>query len=229
VIAGSQVFSLATGQQAIATVNGNPVASVVTPILAANSNIASAFAVHPSYFGIGEEGGEYTASGSGSQTITDTVNLTVDLTQLGTRQDLELGLFSGTAIGSGVSSLTFTVIGDGNTLVNQTFSGATATSDAVAFFTNHAIDLGSLASGPLSGNTLTLTLATSITVVASGEGFDAGFLIGDPPEAGAASVHHMASALASFGGEMGIVSSQRPAFSSYGQASPLTAPTAHFA
>ena len=92
------------------------------------------------------------------------------------------------------------MVGDGATLVSKTFSSVAA---ATAYFTNNALDLGSLASGPLSGNTLSLTITTSITMTHSGQGFDAGYLIGDPPSSGSGSVSQFASALAGFGAGAG--------------------------
>jgi hypothetical protein len=143
---GGSAAAFTTGEQAIATATGAPNLTSVNTVLGANSNIAAAFNhANPSYFAMGEVGGAYSSSGSGAQVDTSTINLSVDLTQLAARNDLELGLFSGTSSGAGWSSLHFTVVGDGNTLVDQTFATAAL---AVTYFTNHAIDLGSLSSGP---------------------------------------------------------------------------------
>jgi hypothetical protein len=98
------------------------------------------------------------------------------------------------------------VVGDGNTLVDQTFNTASA---AVTYFTNHAIDLGSLSSGALSGNTLSLTITETLTTTATGTSFDGGFLIGDPPPASGgakpnatgAPIDQLAQHMASFGAE----------------------------
>ena len=156
--------------------------------------------VHVSRYALGELGGRYSTGGSGLQTQTSSVDLTVDLTQLAARKDLELGLFSGAALGTGFQSLTFTVIGDGATLLTKTFTSAAA---AKTFFTNDAIDLGSLASGSLSGDTLSLSIQMSLTTTTAGQGFDAGFLVGDPPPASGGSVPGMASAMAGFGAAAG--------------------------
>jgi hypothetical protein len=148
---------------------------------------------------MGEVGGAYSSSGSSTQTDTSTINLSVDLTQLASRQDLELGLFNGTSSGPGFSGLTLTVVGDGNTLVNQTFNTAAA---AVAFFTNNAIDLGSLSSGPLSGNTLSLTITATLTTTAAGTSFDGGFLVGDPAALSQAAASFPSSTGANVGGSV---------------------------
>jgi hypothetical protein len=149
-----------------------------------------------SFFAIGEVGGAFSAGGSGTQTDTSTINLTVDLTQLASRQDLELGLFSGQSAGSGFSNLNLTVVADGNTLINQNFNQA----NAITEFTNKAIDLGSLSSGILSGNTLTLTITTTLVTTSAGTNFYGGFLVGDPPPGGGgASGGAAAAALANLG------------------------------
>ena len=53
----------------------------------------------PVYFGIAELGGAYSTSGSGSETETSPVHMTVDLTKAGTLHDLIIGFYSGTAAG----------------------------------------------------------------------------------------------------------------------------------
>jgi hypothetical protein len=211
--------AFSTASQSIATADAAPAISSVTTVLNANSNIKAAFTINPSYFGLGELGGRYSTGGSGVQIQTSNVNLTLDLTQLAVRKDLELGLFSGASFGTGFQSLTFTVVGDGATLLTKTFTSAAA---AKAFFTNDAIDLGSLASGPLSGNTLSLSIQMSLTTTSAGQGFDAGFLIGDPPPASGGSVSLMASAMANFGGNRGAGGFQ-PSFLDPGHPTPQRA------
>ncbi|HSZ11347.1 MAG TPA: bluetail domain-containing putative surface protein, partial [Rhizomicrobium sp.] len=95
--------------------------------------------------------------------------------------DLEIGLFGGIAQSSGFSTMSFTVSVNGAALISQTFPTAAA---AVTYFSNHAIDLASLA----SGNTLTVTISDSITMTGANQGFVGGFLIGDPPS-GSGSTH----------------------------------------
>ena len=152
-------------------------------ILAANSNISAAFGASPVYFSLGDMGGAYSAGGATTQTATDTLDLSVDLTQLAIRGDLILGLFDPTIEGTGFSSLTFTLTADGSIVENQTFTTVAA---AEAFFTNDAIDLGSLASGPLSGNTLTLQATLAVSFTTAGQGVYFGLITGDPPPASTA-------------------------------------------
>jgi hypothetical protein len=74
--------------QAVAQITAEPKTTDVNAINAANANINTAFHAGktPTYFGIGELGGEYATSGSGSETETASVHLTVDLTK-GTRKN----------------------------------------------------------------------------------------------------------------------------------------------
>ncbi len=169
-------------------------------VLAANANIAAAFGAAPTIFAIGEVGGAYAKSGgTGSLTSTTTFALTVDLTKLASRADLVAGFYDSLVVGYGFASLTFTLKGDGATLISQTFTTAAA---AQAFFTDEAIDLGSLISGPLSGNTLTLQATFSITTNTPGSGFYSQFIIGDPPPTAPApaSASRFVAAMVTLGG-----------------------------
>ena len=126
------------------------------------------------------------------------------------RQDLRLGLFNATVLGSGFTSLTVDLTADGQTLINQTF---TSVAQVLAFFSNpdgksnnQTIDLGnSLATGALSGNTLRLVATVTITTAKAGDGFYGGFIIGDPPGAsqGPASRGQFVQAMAGLGGGIG--------------------------
>jgi hypothetical protein len=171
---GTAASVFVTGEQAVAAVTGAPAPSSVTPILNGNSNIDAAVSPSPSFFAVGELGGAYSQGGSGSQVSTTSVNLTVNLAQLTAPQNLEIGLFDGTMVGSGFSSMTFTVMADGDTVLAQTFTDAAA---AAAFFSDSAIILGSLSSGPLSGSTLSLSITDSLTTTVAGSGFEADFLV----------------------------------------------------
>ncbi len=113
------------------------------------------------------------------------------------RQDLMVGFYHPTATGAGFTSLTFDIYADGVDVLHEVFSTVAA---ATSFFTNHAIDLGSLASGALSSDTLTLSAVMSITSSTVGSGFSAGMIFADPP-AGA----HVEHAIAASG-----IASDRP-------------------
>ena len=178
----AQGFTYQAG--AVAQQEAAPNAASVTAVMTANANIAAAFGASPSIFSIDEFGGSYAKSGgTGPQTITDSVTLGVDLTQVSPLGDLIVGFFNPVATGTAFTSLTFTLVADGDTaspLISETF---TTVADADAFFADTAIDLGSLASGALSGNPLTLTATFTLTTDAPGSGYYVQMIAGDPPAA----------------------------------------------
>jgi hypothetical protein len=164
--------------QAVAQITAEPKTTDVNAINAANANINTAFHTGktPVYFGIGELGGEYATGGSGPETETASVHLTVDLTKMASLHDLIIGFYGGTAAGAGFTSMSLDVKINGVDSVNNppTF---TSLGQANLFFQNHAVDFGAL-----SGTSLTLDISLSITESAAG-GYDFGMLIGDPPPA----------------------------------------------
>ena len=114
-------------QQAVALETGAPSSASTAAVLAANSNIKAAFGAAPVFFAIDELGGSYASSGgTTSETVVDTVSLTVDLTKLASKQNLVAGFYNATALGTGFTSLTFTLTGDGQTLINKTFTTLSA-------------------------------------------------------------------------------------------------------
>ncbi len=155
-----------------------PDAASVQGVMTDNANIATALGPSATIFGIGELGGAYASGGSGSETTTETLDLSLDPAQLASPQDLMVGFYNPTTVGSGFESLTFTLTGNGQTLVSKTF---TSLARAEQFFTDHAKDLGSLASGPLSGSSLDLVATLSLTTDAAGSGFYFQMITGDPP------------------------------------------------
>jgi hypothetical protein len=182
--------------QSEAQITAEPKTTDVNTINTANANINTAFHAGktPVYFGIGELGGAYSTSGSGSETETSSVHMTVDLTKAGTLHDLLIGFYSGTAAGSGFTSMSLDVKVNGTDHINNFATVA----DANSFFQNHAVDYGAL--GGLGTSTLQLDISLSITESATG-GYDFGMLIGDPPAAKDAAAHHnMVAAISSFGG-----------------------------
>jgi hypothetical protein len=190
--------------QAEAQLTAEPTSGDVNSILASNSNINTAFTAKtsPVYFGIGELGGAYSTSGSGSETETSSVHMTVDLTKLVSLHDLLIGFYSGTSAGAGFTSMSLDVKIDGTDHVTNFATVAAANS----FFNNsgngNAVDYGAL-----SGTSLQLDISLSITDSAAG-GYDFGMLIGDPPPAQhsnalAALGHASASFTSGAGGNVG--------------------------
>jgi hypothetical protein len=89
------------------------------------------------------------------------------------------------------------------------FSSAAA---AKAFFTDDAWNLGTLATGGLSGNPLSLQAVLTVTTNVANSGFYGELIVGDPPKAKTAKVQAMAQAMAGFGAtEAGVVPTARAA------------------
>jgi hypothetical protein len=128
--------------QAEAQITAEPKSTDVNTINGANSQIDTAFHTGktPVYFGIGELGGAYSTSGSGQETETSSIHMTVDLTKAGTLHDLLIGFDSGTAAGAGFTGMSPDVKINGTDHVNN-FTTVTA---ANAFFQNQAVDYGAL-------------------------------------------------------------------------------------
>jgi hypothetical protein len=138
---GGPSIAFATGPQSLAFETGEPDSSSTSAVLSANPGIAAAFGVSPAFFAIGELGAAYGSGAAGSQTNTSEIDLTVDLTELGSRQDLVVGLYNPTVVGSGITNIAFDFFADGIDLIHQVFTSASA---AANYFTDHGIDLGSL-------------------------------------------------------------------------------------
>ena len=149
---------------------GLPNASDVNPILAANSNLNATFGSANVEFGLGELGGLHDANGAGSETITSAIDLLIDPSKF-TAKDLLLGLYGGTSVGGGFTSLTFDVdVGSTAGVINQTFTSVAA---AQTYFTNHAIDLGTM-----GASVFDVHIALTETTPVANAGFDLAFLLG---------------------------------------------------
>ncbi|MGI9170719.1 MAG: hypothetical protein ACR2FH_11205, partial [Caulobacteraceae bacterium] len=197
---GGKAAAFDSISQAVALETGAPNAASTSAVLSANKAIANAFGGSPVFFAIGELGGGYSSGGTIAQTTTVSLDESVDLTKLGARNDLVVGLYNGTAVGSGFTAMTFDLFADGIDVIHQSFTSAAA---ATTFFTNHAFDLGSLAGGKLGANTLTLHAVMSITTNAAGSGFYGDLIVGDPPAKRSPSLalHPFIQAMAGFGAE----------------------------
>jgi len=84
---------------------------------------------------------------------------------------------------------------DNVTEINQTFTSAAS---AVAYFSDNAMNLGSLAAAPFTANTLTMQAVLTVTTDSEGSGFYGGIIIGDPPKA-RLPARSLVDAMATFG------------------------------
>ena len=190
---GVAAAAMDTTSQGVVQIAGKPQAADVTAILSANSAIKAAFnTASPSYFASAEVGGRHSSLAAGAETVTASFNLTVDLSQLAVREHLILGFFGGKSFGAtGVTGVTLTITANGSSVVSETFSTAAA---AVTYFTNHAVDVGSLTAPAYGSGTLNLTATLTVTTKAAGSGFYGNILIGDPPAAQSHEALHHADA-----------------------------------
>jgi hypothetical protein len=170
---GGTPAAYVSNDQVVALETGAPTAASTSAILAANPVIASAFGASPSFFTVGELGGGHSSVGTASQTATSEIDFSVDLTQLSPRQDLMVGLYHPTVVAGGFTNLAFDIFVNGSDVIHQVFN---TTAAATAYFSNKAIDLGSLA----NGDSLSVRAVMSVTSSAAGGGFDAGLIFGDP-------------------------------------------------
>ena len=174
-ISFGQAVAAPVAFQSVALIDGLPLAANVSPILAANPNLAAAFAVAPSYFANAELGGERDTKGVSAETEVSTISMTINPALLANPQDLTIGLWAPTTLGGGPASLTFDVEVDGTDKIDRTFASASA---ATTYFTDHALVLGSIVRLELSG-LVNLQASLSETNSSAGSGFYAGLLIGD--------------------------------------------------
>jgi hypothetical protein len=159
--------------QSEAQITAEPATTDVNTILNANAAIKTAFTTGktPTYFGIGELGGAYSTSGSGSKTENASIQMTIDLTKFSPLHDLIIGFYSGTAFGKVATDPAFNLSLDVNINGTDHISSFTTVAAANAFFQNNAHDYGAL-----SGTSLQLDISLSITESAAG-GYDFGMLI----------------------------------------------------
>ena len=197
-VVGGALRSAMAGAQSVALEVGAPSAAATAAVLSANSVIAKKFGATPTFFAIGEFGGAHAGAGTTSQTATSEIDETVDLTKLASRQDLVVGFYGGAVTGAGVTGVAVDLYADGLHVLHKTFTTAAL---AQTWFTNNAVDLGSLASGQkLGADDLTLRAVMTVTTDAGGSGFSGDIIVGDPAGAASpsASSHGLVAAMASF-------------------------------
>ena len=94
------------------------------------------------------------------------------------QQDLLVGFFSPTTVGSGFTSLTLAISANGQLLTpSKTF---TTTAAANAYLTDDPIDLGSIVSHEATDGLVHLQIALTETVAKAASGYYANVVVGDP-------------------------------------------------
>jgi hypothetical protein len=117
----------------LATISSVSVSALPTylqnTILNANAAIKMAFTTTPTYFGIGELGGAYSTSGSGSETENASIQMTI--AKVSPLHHLLIGFHNGTALGNVATDPAFNLSLDVN--INGT--------DQISRFTNRCVAL----------------------------------------------------------------------------------------
>jgi hypothetical protein len=200
-----------TLDQAIATVTGAPTAPSISAVFGSNGVIKAAFGAKPVVFAIGELGGAFSSGGASAQTTYSEIDEAVDLTRLGARQNLVLGLYKGVSLGAGVTCVTFDLYVDGADVLSKSFANGAA---AQAWFADNAITVGSLAAGSAlvgASSVLTLKAVLTVTTDTAGSGFFGDLIIGDPPASAIGSMpHQLAQAMSSLRGASAAPMSPAP-------------------
>jgi hypothetical protein len=208
---GGSPFGFKASGQAVAMATAEPRADAGDAVLNANSKISSAFGAPPhDYFGIGELGGGYSAGGTGPETVTSQVSLSVQLGDLVSPGELALGLYNGDLVGTGVTSVTLTVKDTTSSTILLSRPGMTG-AQALALFTNDGF--GGLEVLTPADSTDTLQISLSVTTTKANSGFYGDFILGDPPASSSqsAAVHRMSTAMAAFAPAAGSLSAHAPA------------------
>jgi|GEM_PF-6282123 len=94
------------------------------------------------------------------------------------------GFYGGTLVGTGVTGVVLTVIANGQTLLSKSLASSAL---AKTYFTNDAVDLGSLAASLYGAGVANLSISLAVTSTSVGSGFYGNVLIGDPPKASGSS------------------------------------------
>lgn len=158
--------------QGVALADGSPAAGSVNAVFKTNPAIKTAFGGSTAILGMGELGGAYDLGGSGTQSTSSIITFGVTLTPADLAHDLVIGLYGGSATGSGVTGVTLDVWANGTDVLHQSFASAAS---ATAYFTNNTADLGAITGS--EGSPLTLQVVLGVTTNAPGSGFIGGVLL----------------------------------------------------
>jgi hypothetical protein len=128
-------------------------------------------------------GTQYSLGGTGPQTYTSSVTLSLDLNALPHgMEDLELGFFNPVSTGAGFDSLTFQILENGVSVIDESFA---TLASADAYFGDQFYDLGLINLYALQNGDLTIDLSLAATDSLSNESFGASMLVlNEIPEPG---------------------------------------------
>jgi hypothetical protein len=134
---------------------------------------------------VGELGAGHGTGGTGSQTSTALLFLTLDQTKVPSGGHLVVGLYGGTLEGSGITGVSLSVTENGTPVAALSFTNDTA-AQARAAFTDMGFNLGLLS----GSGTVSLGFVLSVTSSSAGSGFYGGLIVGDPPGHSSALIPH---------------------------------------
>jgi hypothetical protein len=167
-----------TGMQGTAWLVGQPVASDISSVPAGMKTAIGSNTI----LGLGDVSGGYSTAGSGTETVTDTLDLHAILNSTDLTQDLIVGFYGGSdVLGTGstdVGAVVLTVTEDGKSVFTQNFASGSA---AHTFFANNSTAnlglLGAGGSGFSAGTVHDFGVSLNVTTTAVGSTFDGRVLI----------------------------------------------------
>ena len=156
----------------VATGSVAPNAASANPVVATNPNIAGKIGASPTFLAMGELGGGYATGAAGATNYTTSIELKVGLAAADLSNDLVVSFYNPTRMGVGVSDMSLEIRANSITVPS---GGSFA--DEVAFFTDHPIDCGTLATMAPSNGMLDLTVTIKESLASPGDGFYVGYLV----------------------------------------------------
>ena len=163
-----------TADTAYAFSTAVPDASYVATQLVGHSNVSAVLGIAGAVvFGAGAEGSYYAPTPTGEYEYQVSTYWQIDSTQLS--GDLVAGLLGSQTFGAGFSSLDFSISENGTLVPGsiQHFTAATL-GNAQIFFSDHALDLGTI----FSSTTLQIVVTLDLKTTTATTGFGANFLLG---------------------------------------------------
>lgn len=162
-----------TGKEAVAIVHALPHADTIRDILAISPDVAAGFAGRP-VLAYAEMGGALAlgfdrvveGAASGAWIQSSSIDLSLIVPDSSSSTDLLIGLFDFEAAGSGFDLLQFRILGEGQTLLDESFSDV---GTASVFFRDHFMQLSQLAVG--SDGLFDVSFLLDVTSSVAGSGF----------------------------------------------------------
>jgi hypothetical protein len=150
---------------------GSPNATIVASVLAGHPNVTQVFTPSVSVLGVGYTGASLGFVPSG-QPLTPVSSTTEYDFQFKSPQAIYLGLLDNSSSATGLQSISLSVTENGRVVASESFTGASAASNAAAYFEDHPLYLGSF-----NGGLLDLGISTHIVFSGVG-GFDYSYAVG---------------------------------------------------